>query len=166
MNIRSLIKRFNFRQLFKIAGLGIQRPLYIVPTLSATKKTMVVCDTLYGKEHHLSGRANAFRHALWNILICQKVFKISGDETKSALWTKKVTDLHEKLAPNEALEEAMDLHNNKLGRIYFKKLTNASEEELITFLREQLNKAKLITSKEQTKIFGDNMVYISETKSS
>lgn len=33
---------------------------------------MVICDDLFDRSHHKSNKANAFRHALWNILICQK----------------------------------------------------------------------------------------------
>ena len=166
MNIIGLIRRFDFRQLFTIAGLVIQKPLYIIPTLLATKRTIHICNSVYGDEHHLHGRANAFRHALWNILICKEVFKISSNETKSVLWAKKITDLHEKLAPNEALEKAMDLHNNELGRIYFEKLTIASEKEVIAFLQKQAGMAVIIDNLEQIALFRDSMVYISEIKSS
>ena len=162
MTIVSLIKRLNIRQLFKVISLGLQKPLYIIPTFIATKRTLAICDSLYEGEHHFHGKANAFRHCLWNVLICQRVLKVSGDATKSEFWAKRITDLHEKLAPNEPLEQAMDLHNNELGRIYFKKLKDATEDLVITFLQEQMNSAKRIINIEQIDVFKDNMVYISE----
>ena len=162
MTIISLIKRLNIRQLFKLMGLGLQKPLYIIPTFIATKRTLAICDSLYGGQHHFHGKANAFRHCLWNVLICQRVLKVSGDEAKSEYWAKRITDLHEKLAPNAPLEQTMDLHNNELGRMYFKKLKDSTEDLVITFLQEQMNIAKRIINVEQIDMFKDNMVYISE----
>ncbi len=160
MKIRSLIRRFNFWQLFKIAGLAIQNPSFIFPTLKATKKTMLICDSLYGNAHNKNGKANAFRHALWNLLICQKTFMRSKNEEKSILWAKKVTDLHEKLAPNKTIEKAMDLHNNRLGRAYFRELKNVSEQEIIIFLQENIRKAKLIKDITETGNFYNDLVYL------
>ncbi|MFD2563657.1 DUF6973 domain-containing protein [Aquimarina rubra] len=162
MKIRDLIRRFNFWQLFKIAGIAIQKPLFIIPTLKATKKTMIICDALYGNSHHHHGKANAFRHALWNVLICQKTFSQSKSEDKSIVWAQKITDLHEKLAPNKAIEEAMDLHNNRLGRAYFSKLKNTSEEETISFLKEKTKTAKLISELEEIDSFYNDLVYLSD----
>lgn len=94
--------------------------------------------------HHTNGKPNAFRHALWNILICKQIFRISKNQEKSLVWTKKITDLHEKIAPNEPLETAMDLQNNKAGRCYFRELKNASDEEIVCFLEDKLTNAKVI----------------------
>ncbi|WP_378180455.1 DUF6973 domain-containing protein [Aquimarina sp. SS2-1] len=162
MKIRDLIRRFDFWQLFKISGVAIQKPFFIIPTLRATKKTMIICDALYGNLHHHHGKANAFRHALWNILICQKTLLQSKDEDKSIVWAQKITDLHEKLAPNKAIEEAMDLHNNRLGREYFKKLKAASEEETISFLKEKTKIAKLVSDIEEIDSFCNDLVYLSD----
>lgn len=162
MKIRNIIRRFSFVQLFRLSGLLFQNPWFIIPTLKATKKTMIICDSLFGKAHHKNGKANAFRHALWNVLICQKTFIHSGNEEKSIIWAQKITDLHEKLAPNKAIDEAMDLHNNRLGRLYFKDLTSASEEETIVFLEEKTKSAILIRDMEEIKEFYDNLIFLSE----
>ncbi|WP_299213176.1 hypothetical protein [uncultured Aquimarina sp.] len=162
MKIRNIISRFSVRQLFRLSGLLLQNPLYIIPTLRATKKTMIICDSLYGKTHHNNGKANAFRHALWNALICQKTFVHSKNEEKSIIWAQKITDLHEKLAPNKAIEEAMDLHNNRLGRAYFKRLKNTSEEEIIAFLEEKTKNANLVKDIKEINEFDDNLVYLFE----
>lgn len=141
----------------------IQYPLFVIPTLKATRKTILICNSLYGKKHHQNGRENAFRHAIWNVLICQKTFKISKKEEKSMLWAQKVTDLHEKLAPNPPLEEAMDLHNNNQGRIYYLKLKNASEEEVMRFLEDKTKMAKVISKIEEVDRFTNDLVYLSDT---
>ncbi|WP_299433877.1 hypothetical protein [uncultured Aquimarina sp.] len=162
MKIRDIIRRFSVRQLFRLSGLLFRHPWYIIPTLRATKKTMIICDSLFGKAHHKNGKANAFRHALWNVLICQKTFIHSKNEEKSIVWTQKITDLHEKLAPNEAIAEAMDLHNNRLGRLYFKSLNSASEEETVAFLKEKTKSANLVKDIKEIKEFHDDLVYLSD----
>jgi len=121
---------------------------------------MTLCNELYGKAHHNNGIENAFRHALWNALIGKKVFEISGNETKSVLWAKRVTDLHEKIAPNDELATTMDLHNNKVGRDYFKEVKNESEEKMVHFIREQLSYAKLISKINEIDSYGNELVYI------
>ncbi|MHA7059339.1 DUF6973 domain-containing protein [Aquimarina sp. M1] len=160
MKIRNLIRRFNFWQLFRLAGLAIQKPMYIIPTLKATKKTMMICDAIYGNLHHKNGKANAFRHALWNVLICQNTYSRSKNEEKSILWAQKVTDLHEKIAPNKAIEEAMDLHNNRLGRLYFRVLENATERETIAYLNSKIENAKRMSDIKNLKTFSADLVYI------
>jgi len=162
MKIRDIIRRFSFRQLFRLSGLLFQNPWFIIPTLRATKKTRIICDSLFGKAHHKNGKENAFRHALWNVLICQKTFIHSKNDEKSIIWAKKITDLHEKLAPNKPLEEAMDLHNNKLGRLYFKELSSVSEEATITFLKGKMEKSNLVREIEEIREFYDDLVYLSD----
>ncbi|OED36986.1 hypothetical protein AB832_05370 [Flavobacteriaceae bacterium (ex Bugula neritina AB1)] len=160
MKIRSIVKRFNFWQLIRLAFLMLQRPAFIFPTLYATSETMSICNELYGKAHHKNGVENAFRHALWNTLICKKVYDSSSNVTKSIRWAEKVTDLHEKLAPNRPLATAMDLHNNRIGRSYFKDVKNDSQEEIITFIREQLPYAKFVATIDEADQYDEELVYI------
>ncbi|GGX11535.1 DUF6973 domain-containing protein [Aquimarina muelleri] len=162
MNIRGFVKQLNFWQLFRLAKILIQNPLFIYPTLQATRKTLVICDALYKKEHHRNGKANAFRHALWNIWICLAIFKRTNNKEKSTNWAKKITDLHEKLAPNSAIEKEMDLHNNKIGRQYFFNLSTTSEEEIVAFLKQNTQKAKRITDLKEISNHKNNLVYLLE----
>ena len=83
--------------------------------------------SLFGSRHHKSNKANAFRHALWNVLICQKTLKKTNNREKSVIWTKKVTDLYEKVTQNEFLDQLMDLHNNEIGRTLFLDLFDKNE---------------------------------------
>ncbi len=162
MTIWGLARQFSFKQLFRLSLLVLQKPFFINPTLKATRRTMSICNSLYANSHHKNGRANAFRHALWNILICQNVFKITQNEEKSLIWTQKITDLHEKLIPNEPLAELMDLHNNEIGRKHFSLLKNNSEERIISFLKECAVKAKKISEIEEAKNYKNDLVYILE----
>jgi len=76
------------------------------------------------------------------------------------LKTQKITDLHERLAPNTPLENAMDLHNNEVGRLYFNILKNKTLEETVTFLKGITTKAKQILDIKKMHKYSDNLVYI------
>ena len=140
----------------------MRRPLLIRPTLQATKQTMKISDTIYGKAHHKNGKANAFRHALWNIEICKKTFGVTKNVDKSIYWAKKITDLHEKLAPNATLETAMDMHNNEIGRILFISFFDQNESKIIDFVQKRAKNAQKMTKIEDIKKCRNELVYISE----
>ncbi|MBT0607878.1 DUF6973 domain-containing protein [Aequorivita echinoideorum] len=161
----SRISELNFAKLWRLAAVGLQNPLMVWPTFKATKKTMEICDSLFGKEHHKNNSTNAFRHALWNILICKyttargRSLKPSRTN-KSIAWAEKITSFHEKLMPNKPLEKAMDLHNNKMGRNYFKELKDASEEEVIDFLKVKMDEAQRVANVEEIESHRNKLVYI------
>lgn len=67
------------------------------------------------------GHADAFRHTYWNARMTQEF----GPE-----WTEAFTSGHEKVGGNPAAREAMDLHNNHLGRTIGADNMNASPDEL------------------------------------
>ena len=147
-------------QLFKLSVLFARNPLLIFPTLKATKETMSLCNSLFGKKHQLSTKANAFRHALWNILICRKTLKFTKNENKSVVWAQKFTDLYEKVTKNEYLDEAMDLHNNRVGRKVFLSKKRLKNQEMIRFLLEMKEKAQKIEQIEDVIKFDSELVYI------
>src|SRR5690606_39321256 len=78
-----IIKELDFKQLFGLFWLFLQNPLFAIPTVLATKECMEIAYKEYGSKHHLSNPANAFRHALWVILIIQKclIWKRSEEHT-------------------------------------------------------------------------------------
>jgi len=121
---------------------------------------MKICDALYGKLHHKNNKANAFRHTLWNILICKEGLKVSEDEEKAITWAKKITDLHEKLMPNKPLEKLMDLKNNEAGRGFFKEIKEFSEEKIISFLKEKAAEAQKIDEDSEVVTLKNKLVYI------
>lgn len=162
MKILSRIWELKFSKLWRLAWIGIKNPFLVMPTNQATMHTMQICDRIYGHTHHGDNKANAFRHALWNILIAKRVLKILKIEEKAIQWSDKITTLHETLMPNPPLEMEMDLHNNKMGRKYFFELQDASEEEIIEFLKLKLEEAVQIKTVEETKNLKDFLVYIEE----
>lgn len=164
MNIWSVIKRISLKEIGRLLKIGLSHPLYIIPTYKATHKTLRICHRLYPKTQHAHGVENAFRHALWNMLLCQYIFEVNNTIHKSLEWTKKITDLHEELAPNNELEKAMDLHNNKVGRNIFGELLEEEENQIIVFLQEKMKTAHKISDVSQLKEVENELIYISEFK--
>lgn len=140
----------------------IRNPLYIIPTLLATKRTLEICESLYSSTHHKHGSANAFRHALWNLLISKKLYEATKNYEKSIRWAERITDLHEELAPNKPLEKAMDLHNNRLGRSYFGLLKTSSEAQIVIFLENRVLSAIKVNDLDYFPEGTMELVYISE----
>jgi hypothetical protein len=149
-------------QLKKLALLFLSRPLYIIPTISATKKTLLICDRLYKNSHHKSNKANAFRHALWNVLICKKVIKYAKNKQKSVFWAQKAGDLHEKVTRNEILDQEVDLQNNTTGRIFFLNHLEQKEAKIIDLLQKMSQKAQKTKKIEQIRQHKNELVYLTE----
>lgn len=134
--------------------------MLIGPTLKATKRTMILCDELFGKVHHQSNSSNAFRHALWNILICKKTLKRTQNREKSIIWTRKVTNLYEKVTDNGKMDRAMDLHNNEVGLRLFLTVFEEKESEIISILQKMREKSQKVTNVNDFIKFKDNLVHL------
>lgn len=63
-------------------------------------------------------RANAFKHAIWNVLIASYTGAWFANVDELLSWTKQVTDAHE--CGKTDLPALMDYHNNEQGRQFFK----------------------------------------------
>lgn len=163
MNIWLRIRQLSLGQLLKLSFLFLSRPLLILPTLRATKRAMQICDERFGTAHHLSNQANAFRHALWNVLICQNTLKRTKNKQKSVFWTQKVGELYEKVTQNEPLDEAMDLHNNTIGRLFFLNNMNKNEAEIIRLLTIMTENGIKVSDVSEMKQWQHKLVYIEET---
>ncbi|SFB71646.1 hypothetical protein SAMN04487891_101650 [Flagellimonas taeanensis] len=162
MNPFSVLKRVSFKHILKGILLGMGRPLFIFPTIKATKDCIKISTSHYGKLHHKNGPANAFRHALWNYLIAKKCLKWNNKEPLVYDWAKKVTDWHEEAFPNKPLAKAMDLHNNAVGRFIFKEHIEKSEEEIITVLQKMTLESVKIEGDTDLSKFKDRLVHILE----
>ncbi|SFB77815.1 hypothetical protein SAMN04487907_101593 [Zunongwangia mangrovi] len=159
MAIEARIRQLNFKEIFILLKLFLPQPLYIFPTYRATRETLKLCDRLFGKKHYQDNRENAFRHAYWNFLIAEKVFQKNNSVEESIIWAKKITDLHERMAPNKALARAMDLHNNDVGRNIF---SNNPEENAVESLQDLMDSAVKITEPELSKFDKNQLVFIEE----
>jgi hypothetical protein len=139
------------------------RPLFIFPTIRATKDCIKISTAHYGKLHHKNGPANAFRHALWNYLIAKRCLKWYNKEHLVSDWAKKVTDWHEEAFPNKALAKAMDLHNNAVGRFIFEQNPGKSEEEIISILKEMATESTKIEDNTNLSELKNQLVHILES---
>jgi hypothetical protein len=155
-----ILKKLDFKQLFGLLGLFLKNPIYALPTIFATKKCMNIAYEEYGSKHHLGNPANAFRHALWVILITKMCLKWQNNEQKAKMWAKKFTDWHEDFSPNEDLERAMDLHNNTMGLRYFEQVKDRNEAETVSYLKQKASEAVRILTVKEVKSIEDKLVYI------
>ena len=117
---------------------------------------MQISTEHYIKKHYLNGRANAFRHALWNYLIAKNCSEWSKNKGKVLEWTKNITDWHEFAFPNRKLARKMDLHNNEIGRRLFLK----HEKESV--LKEMTKKSIFIDSDSDLTVLEKQLVHIAE----
>ena len=113
----------------------VWNPTYVDPTNRATDKARAYTDLKFTK-HDFSENyywnwqteADAFRHVIWNSLICEYVGYQMTSIDKCVAWAKKFTDAHEAGGVNDGsmtttaweLDRAMDEHNNTIGQNYFK----------------------------------------------
>ncbi len=160
MNLWKRVRSLSLRQLTQLVLLFLRNPRFTFATVSATQRTFEICNAMYGTEHQKSNPANAFRHALWNVLICKNSLKVTKNVSNCSLWAQKVTDLYEKVTQNDALDEAMDLHNNRLGRTWFQVNYDKSEAEFIDFLRKKTQKARKIQNLNEITNFPNDLVFI------
>lgn len=162
MNLWRKLKRISFVKLIKFGFLLIQKPLLIFPILNATKMALKTSQKLYGNAHNRNGKANAFRHAYWNFIICQKTLKFTKNKQKSTIWTEKVVNYYEKVTKNAPLDTAMDFHNNAFGRNHFLTHIEQKMNEIEQFFQISAEKAQKITKIEEIEDFKNQLVYISE----
>ncbi|WP_243735763.1 DUF6973 domain-containing protein [Christiangramia sabulilitoris] len=142
-----------------MSGFFIKKPQYILPAFKATEKTLKVCDQKFGNEHHLDNQANAYRHALWNFLLSDSFYKVSGSMDKAVFLSKMITDLHEEIFPNSALSRMMDLHNNKIGRnLFFKD----KDMDIILCLEQMVKDARKVNSEKDLRNLKDQLVYLKD----
>lgn len=161
MVVGKRITSLRFSELVILVKVFLKHPVYLIPTYRATNKTIKTCNQLYGKLHHENNRTNAFRHALWNYLICKYCYPITKSPEKAANWSKKITDLHERLSPNEGLAKAMDLHNNRIGRQLFR--SNFEEKEkIVPVLQKMMTQAIKVTSLREVEEENYKLVFIEE----
>lgn len=159
MSLWKAIRNLQVKYLYNLFVLFIKHPLYSYATLKATIDTFVISQKRFPNIHGGDNKANAFRHALWNILIAKQCSRFSKNMQSNLDWTKKITDLHEELNPNDILPTQMDLMNNKIGRKWFLYLQNSSEEEIEEFLIQKLeNAVKINTDSLLEEI--DNLVFL------
>lgn len=134
MSLWASLKNLPAKQLWNLALLAFGHPLAVWPTLSTTRNCLRICDQRYGRAHYGNGPANAFRHALWNVMLAKACYP--KQLQKGLAWAKTVTDWHEAAFRNEPLERQMDLHNNAVGRALLQQLGQQPLDRLVETLAQ------------------------------
>ena len=88
--------------------------------------------------------------------------KYSKNKQKSVFWAQKVGDLYEKVTQNEFLDEAMDIHNNAIGRIFFLNNIEQNDGEMIDLLQKMTQNAQKTKTIEAMQCHQNKLVYLKE----
>lgn len=156
------LRKLNLKQIKELFIFAVKQPLFIIPTIKASVLCLKICDKEFGATHHKSNKANAFRHALWNILLIKKCSKNTQNNLKAISWARTITTWHETFSVNKVLERKMDLHNNEIGRWMYFKVKNLSEEVMITILLKKTAEAIKMKEPFQEEFYREALVFISE----
>lgn len=66
------IKGVRFRQLKSVLVFLFKHPIFMISTIKATFDVVRVSQKEFPNTHGFHNKANAFRHALWNIFIAKQ----------------------------------------------------------------------------------------------
>ena len=160
MSFWNIIKSLDFKQLWVLFLWFLQHPLFMFATAKATYFTIRIAQKEFPDIHDQHNKANAFRHALWNLLIAKESAKFSSDINIILNWTKRITDWHEEFSPNKEMAKLMDLHNNKIGRDKFLECKEKSKNQIVNLLKNELLNAVQIQYKTEFKNFENQFVYL------
>ncbi|MFC8528261.1 DUF6973 domain-containing protein [Nocardia sp. NPDC057227] len=95
------------------------------------------------------GHGDAFRHMYWNALMTQRY----GED-----WTDRYGTAHEQLGASPPTREAMDLHNNSIGREVALANPDASPAELQNLISDRIRAGDAIVLNPQGQIEWSNRV--------
>lgn len=142
---------------WKVVRIFVAHPLFILPTVWATVESLLLADENFEEESGGNGLANAYRHAVWNMLTALYCSKVSSPE-KSVDWAKKITDLHEELFQNQDFDREMDLHNNAVGRTLFMEI-KGPKKELLRRLSLKIETAQSLSDVGSFRDYNSELVY-------
>ncbi|MDR0371139.1 MAG: hypothetical protein LBH80_04725 [Prevotellaceae bacterium] len=162
----------------------VWHPALVSPIRKASDKADSLTKSNYPESKRVSDKADAFRHALWNVLICKY---IGEDKNKNAIsdcteraedfTNRHVTGAEKPSSMTDAfweLDKKMDLHNNIQGRKYFesvawiekvgvfkvKRVRAPSEDVIVIAIKNKVNSARKISTLSDTSKYPNNLVYI------
>ncbi|MFD0863035.1 DUF6973 domain-containing protein [Sungkyunkwania multivorans] len=160
MNVWGLIKLVKPKHVWSLSKLCVTHPLFVIPTIIATRKCVKLSNEHYGKLHHTNGPANGFRHAVWNYLIARRCARWTKKDEKAVRWAKKVTDWHEDFSPNSELAQMMDVHNNEIGRIIFLQHKDKGIDDVILILKKMTKDSTKVDTVDNIANYKNQMVHI------
>lgn len=162
MSFWKVIRGLKFRQVKSLAAWFIKHPLYMTSTIIATFSTYRISQREFPYIHGQHNKANAFRHALWNVLIAKQSSRFSSNQEAVLEWTQRITDWHEEFSPNEEMAKLMDLHNNRIGRDLFPQLLEKSISEIVVVMKDQLPQAVKVKETTEFDKYLDQLVYLED----
>ncbi|MEO0573278.1 MAG: hypothetical protein AAF039_16340 [Bacteroidota bacterium] len=162
MNPFKVISRIQPIQFWQLLKLAVPHITFLWPTYRATKTCMELSTEHFGKKHYQNGQANAFRHALWNVLITKYCAKSTKAITRALHWTKKITDWHEKTFFSKELPMKMDYHNNEAGRNLFEEHPQWPQATFVQQLLTLTANALKINSETDLHQLKNYLVYITD----
>lgn len=111
-------------------------------------------ENVFGGAGITDGHSDAFRHAYWNAMLANRF----GQE-----WTGQYTTAHERVDTNSASAEAMDLHNNEVGRRIAAEHPDAGPEELKGHVEAAIRDGEMVVVGPDGHLVRSNEVPIGET---
>ncbi len=141
--------------------MGLRRPMFILPTIKATRECLKISTKAFGKLHNKNGPANAFRHAFWNYLIAKRCRRWTKEDKNAVLWAQKITDWHEYAFRNNKLARKMDFHNNAVGRWIFIENGSKSMVEVIELVQQMTLESTQINMTSDLSQYKNQLVHIS-----
>jgi hypothetical protein len=111
-------------------------------------------ENVFDRAGITDGHSDAFRHAYWNAMLANRF----GPE-----FTQEYTNAHEGVDTNSAAAEAMDLHNNAVGRRIAAEHPDASPEELATYVKEAVLRGDMVVVGPDGMLTPSDQVAIGET---
>ena len=162
MKILRILGRIRWNSFLSLVRISLPNFLLLWPTYRATKDCMRISTQYFERKHYQNGPPNAFRHALWNILIAKYSYSFSSTLEKALDWAKEITDWHEEAFFSKPLPMAMDFHNNTVGRWLFSENFNWSNEQFIEKLLLLTQKAVKINKDSPIDQYKNQLVYISD----
>lgn len=157
------LKSLTVNLTWKMIRALLSKPHLLLPTIWATVQSILYAEKFFHEAHGGRGVANAFRHAVWNLLIAKNSAFYTKKED-AIQWAKFITDMHEECFPNEPFDNLMDLHNNRIGREMYAKLSdsNRTTKEMLRALFIKSQSGKGLTDESEFSNYPDEMVYFSE----
>ncbi len=100
---------------------------FATPIETATNDAISYTNDYFPAQSQYQNKADAYRHAVWNALICKESAPKKEWVSECQKIAKGFTDAHESgatkpdnMTDNQfAIDKSMDLHNNSVGRYYF-----------------------------------------------
>lgn len=164
--VLQLLRDLNGQKIKGAARFFTRHPLLFSSAIPATLRCIAICNRLFGKAHHKNNKTNAFRHALWNMLLMRNASGVVKTIEEASHWAEDLTLWHEdEFSPNPPLPRAMDLHNNRIGRELFgREFKNQSPDpdQITQALLPLLDQAVKIKATEDLKTLKDRLVYITD----